>query len=78
MFNFYKRIFATLLILINFVNAKADITVSSKITEVMVYQQFAQITANADVNIVPGNYNLIVDNLRCCKLIKYSSPKLLS
>jgi len=63
MFNFYKRIFATLLILINFVNAKADITVSSKITEVMVYQQFAQITANADVNIVPGNYNLIVDNL---------------
>jgi uncharacterized protein (TIGR02231 family) len=63
MFNFYKRIFATLLILINFVYAKADITVSSKITEVMVYQQFAQITANADVNIVPGNYNLIVDNL---------------
>lgn len=63
MFDFYKRIFATLLILINFVYAKADITVSSKITEVMVYQQFAQITANADVNIVPGNYNLIVDNL---------------
>jgi uncharacterized protein (TIGR02231 family) len=63
MFDFYKRIFATLLILINFVYVKADITVSSKITEVMVYQQFAQITANADVNIVPGNYNLIVDNL---------------
>ncbi|MFN5627647.1 MAG: mucoidy inhibitor MuiA family protein [Bacteroidota bacterium] len=63
MFNFTKSIFTTLLITINFIYAKADITVSSKITEVMVYQQFAQITANADVNIVPGTYNLIVDNL---------------
>jgi uncharacterized protein (TIGR02231 family) len=42
---------------------KADITVSSKITEVMVYQQFAQITAHADVNIVAGNYNIVIDNL---------------
>jgi uncharacterized protein (TIGR02231 family) len=63
MFNFTKSIFTSLLITINFIYAKADITVSSKITEVMVYQQFAQITANADVNIVPGTYNLIVDNL---------------
>lgn len=63
MFNFTKSIFTTLFITINFIYAKADITISSKITEVMVYQQFAQITANADVNIVPGTYNLIVDNL---------------
>jgi uncharacterized protein (TIGR02231 family) len=29
----------------------------------MVYQQSAQITATADVSIVPGNYNIIIDNL---------------
>ena len=63
MFSFTKKIFLALFFTITFDYAKADITVSPKITEVIVYQQFAQITANAELNIVPGTYNVIVDNL---------------
>lgn len=50
------------LLLISF-STKADITCSSKISEVVVYQQFAQITATSEVNLSQGNFNIVVDNL---------------
>ncbi len=41
----------------------ADITVKPQTKEVLVYLQNAQINATADVNLVPGMYNIVLEDL---------------
>jgi uncharacterized protein (TIGR02231 family) len=41
----------------------ADITVKPQIKEVLVYLQNAQVNATAEVNLVPGMYNIILEDL---------------
>jgi uncharacterized protein (TIGR02231 family) len=49
--------------LFSMVSKGADITVKPQTKEVLVYLQNAQINATAEVNLVPGMYNIVLEDL---------------
>lgn len=58
-----KIIFILFSTLFSIVSKGADITVKPQTKEVLVYLQNAQINATAEVNLVPGMYNIVLEDL---------------